>query len=73
MPIGNNIRWAIFYLDVEQKRTATEVIEQLKTLGCAVATQLLPVAIFWPAEEDHQDYYEKTGHAPYCHRYIRRF
>ena len=34
-----------------------------KRFGRAVATQIIPAAIFWPAEDYHQDFYRKNpGH-----------
>lgn len=33
-------------------------------MGYKVATRLLPVSTFWPAENYHQDYYENKGQLP---------
>lgn len=63
----------IFYADAAQRATAEKLIGILKLKGFKVVTQLRPLTIFWPAEEYHQEYYEKTGGAPYCHGYTKRF
>jgi len=71
--IGNQYRSAVFYLDDEQKATAEGLIAQLRQQGLKVATRLVKATTFWPAETYHQDYYVKTGKAPYCHVYTKRF
>jgi len=32
-----------------------------------IATEVKPFVAFYPAEDYHQQYYDKTGHEPYCH------
>jgi len=65
--IGQQYLSAIFYKDEAQKQTAQEIISALQSKGYKVATKLLPAAPFYPAEDYHQDYYEKKGTLPYCH------
>ncbi len=67
--IGTQYLSACFYYDRAQLDTISELKDQLKAKGYGVATQALPVTTFWPAEEYHQDYYQKSGQTPYCHRY----
>jgi len=71
--IGKQYRSAIFYLDNEQKRLATRLIQMLNQNGHNVKTQIAPADKFWPAEEYHQDYYDKTRKLPYCHVYRQIF
>lgn len=71
--IGEQYRSIIFYYNAEQRHTAMQVVAEFEKNYALVATRLLPVTIFWPAEEYHQDYYTKVGKQPYCHRYTQRF
>lgn len=71
--IGEQYLSKIFYSTEEQKKTALALIDILKQKGLAVATEVLPAAKFWPAEEYHQKYYQKKGALPYCHARVKRF
>jgi methionine-S-sulfoxide reductase len=71
--LGPQYRSAIFYLTVEQKEEAKRWISLLKRSGYDATTLVLPAGPFYRAEEKHQDYYEKTGSLPYCHRRVNRF
>jgi peptide methionine sulfoxide reductase msrA/msrB len=71
--VGNQYRSAVFYIDSGQKAAAEKLVGELRSRGVDVATQIAPAAVFWPAEEYHQDYYERTGKTPYCHRRVARF
>ncbi len=62
--IGDNYRSAIFYLSDEQKQAAAQTIGRLNASGAykkPVVTALEPAVKFWPAEEYHQKYTQKTG------------
>ena len=71
--IGEQYRSAVFYNSDEQRRIAEKLIASLQGKGLDVATKLEPAGTFWKAENYHQDYYFKTGKAPYCHRRVKRF
>ncbi len=58
---GNQYRTAIFYENEDQKRLAEASKQQIeKELGKKVVTQIVPAGPFWPAEDYHQDFYEKN-------------
>lgn len=71
--IGTQYASTIFYYDDKQKQTAISVVMLLKQKGYAVVTQIKPVSAFFRAETDHQDYYERIGKTPYCHRHEKKF
>jgi methionine-S-sulfoxide reductase len=66
---GPQYRSAIFYHDEKQEETAfasRNRLAKLKKCGDRpVVTEILPAAIFWPAEECHQQFYEKCSRG-YC-------
>ncbi len=71
--IGEQYTSAVYYYDDSQKEVAERLIAELESTGRRVTTEVLPAGAFYPAEERHQKYYEKTGGAPYCHVYVKKF
>lgn len=71
--IGSQYLSKIFYYNNIQKQIAALIMQKLVEAGYALATKLEPAQVFWPAEEYHQDYYQKTAKVPYCHHYVKRF
>ncbi len=68
--IGEQYKSVIFYTSEKQNEVAKKIKNELSK-KYKVATQIKKASDFWLAEDYHQDYYEKTGKAPYCH-YRRR-
>ncbi len=69
--VGDNYRSAIFYTNTEQKKQSEEVLSMVqKDFDKPIATEIAKVGKFFPAEEYHQKYFEKTGvgacHVPYA-------
>lgn len=75
LDVGTQYRSAVFYQSEEQKKTIEKLLDKLKERGYKPVTDLAEGKghQFWPAELYHQDYYKKTGKAPYCHIYTPRF
>lgn len=71
--IGDSYTSAIFYLTKTQKSIAEKLIQILISKDFSIATKILPASCFYLAEGYHQDYYEKTGKTPYCHKKVSRF
>ncbi|MEM8502848.1 MAG: peptide-methionine (S)-S-oxide reductase MsrA [Cyanobacteria bacterium P01_D01_bin.1] len=56
---GSQYRSAIFYDTTEQQQLAEAAKQTVASqLGSSVATEILPAAPFYPAEDYHQDYYQ---------------
>src|SRR3982751_6437469 len=67
--VGDQYRSAIFYKDDAQKQAAQRVIDQLNASGKykkPIVTSLEPADKFWPAEDFHQKFTDRTGHGM-CH------
>jgi peptide methionine sulfoxide reductase msrA/msrB len=61
---GNQYRSAIFYHNEDQRRSAERSKEEFDRSGIysdKAVTQIVPASAFYPAEEYHQDYFEKHG------------
>ncbi len=67
---GNQYRPVIFYSDDKQKKLAEEYKQKLVDTKKfpAVRVQILPAQTFYPAEEYHQEYYQKN---PIRYKYYR--
>lgn len=66
---GSNYRSAIFYHTEEQRKIAQKSREDLEKSGkykSKIVTEIVPAKKFWPAEEYHQKYFQKTGENS-CH------
>lgn len=67
--IGDSYRSAIFYNTEDQKKAGQKMIDELNSSGQfrkPIVTTLEPAAIFWPAEDYHQKFTERTGRGM-CH------
>lgn len=66
--VGDQYRSAIFYTDEAQKQVAQKIIDELNKskFGGKIVTSLEPAGKWWPAEDYHQKYTEKTGMGA-CH------
>jgi len=71
--IGSQYLSAVFTSDESEKSTIKALFEELYENGFDVATQILPTAQYYKADEGHQNYYNKKGSKPYCHGYTKRF
>ncbi len=71
--IGSQYRSVVFYKSEEQKEIVESLIKILKDKGLNVVTELEKAGEFYPAEDYHQDYYDKKGGKPYCHFRVKRF
>lgn len=68
---GESYRTAIFYLNDEQKKLAEESKNQLISSGYFkndVVTEIIAAQTFYPAEDYHQNYYQKS---PLRYKYYR--
>jgi methionine-S-sulfoxide reductase len=69
--IGDNYRSAIFYLDDAQRKTAEDIKKEKQSdFKKPIVTEVTKASEFYPAEEYHQKFFQKTGvgacHVPYA-------
>jgi peptide-methionine (S)-S-oxide reductase len=68
--VGTSYRSAIFFTSDEQKAIAQATIADVDASGIwpgKVVTEVVPVADFWEAEPEHQDYLERIPNGYTCH------
>ncbi len=62
--VGSQYRSAVFYHNQAQKAAAERSKQEFDRSGVYInpaVTQIVPATTFYPAEEYHQDYFEKQG------------
>lgn len=66
--IGPQYRSAVFPQSPTQEQAARAAITRAQPdWPQPIVTTIEPAAPFWPAEEEHRDYFDRTGDAnPYC-------
>jgi peptide-methionine (S)-S-oxide reductase len=67
--VGSQYRSAVFYHTPEQRETAEQVIAEITAAGVwdsPIITEVTPLEKFYPAEDYHQDYFERNASQPYC-------
>ncbi|MDD2917723.1 peptide-methionine (S)-S-oxide reductase MsrA [Rhodoferax sp.] len=66
---GTQYRSGIYFTSPEQQQEALALIDELSQCGAyarAILTEVLPLANYWPAEDYHQDFFEKNPYQGYC-------
>ena len=67
--VGTEYRSIILYANERQKNEAENFIKELNASsekGNPIATEVVPLTKFYPAEKEHLDYYAKNKGNPYC-------
>ncbi len=66
---GTQYRSVIFYHSPEQEQTALKVRDEVAEEGKyhdPIVTEIVPFENFYPAESEHQNYYENNANQGYC-------
>ena len=67
--VGTQYRSVIFYHNPVQKATAERVIADLSDQAIwpdPIVTELVPLDVFYPAEDYHQEYFQRNPYQGYC-------
>jgi peptide methionine sulfoxide reductase msrA/msrB len=68
--VGSNYRSIIFFHDADQERIAKasmQEVDRSHVFSDPIVTQIVPEALFYRAEDYHQQYFEKMGEGEVCH------
>ncbi len=67
--VGTQYRSVIFYHSPEQREVAQETILELNREGIwsrSIVTEVSPFEIFYPAQDYHQEYFQRNPYQGYC-------
>jgi peptide-methionine (S)-S-oxide reductase len=67
--VGTQYRSGIYTTTPEQQQLAEDMIRQMtqeKLFGKPIVTEVKPLENYWPAEEYHQDFFERNPGQGYC-------
>ena len=67
--VGTQYRSIILFTTEDQKGRALKFISELNASskeGKPIVTEVVPLDIFYPAENYHHDYYSRNADRPYC-------
>ena len=67
--IGTQYRSGIYFTTPTQKAVADDLIREMsqdKVLGAPIVTEVVPLSNYWPAEDYHQDFFERNPTQGYC-------
>ncbi|HLX55620.1 MAG TPA: peptide-methionine (S)-S-oxide reductase MsrA [Ktedonobacteraceae bacterium] len=67
--VGTQYRSGVYYHNDEQKQIALASKEALEKSGAykkPVVTEIVPFTNFYPAEDYHNEYYDRNRSQPYC-------
>ncbi len=71
--VGPQYRSIILTQSPEQEQTARNIMEEIEQAGiwgAPLVTEVVPLTQFWPAEPEHQDYFNRNPWAGYCRAVI---
>ncbi|MFZ1809527.1 MAG: peptide-methionine (S)-S-oxide reductase MsrA [Cyclobacteriaceae bacterium] len=72
--VGTQYRSVVFYNNEEERKIAEDYKNQLDKSGTfknPIVTEISPLVNFYPAEEDHQNYYALNPNQGYCQFVVR--
>jgi peptide-methionine (S)-S-oxide reductase len=67
--VGTQYRSGIYFTTDDQRAMAQALMDELaadKAFGAPIVTELLPLAHYFPAEDYHQDFFERHPYQGYC-------
>ena len=68
--VGTQYRSIIFYNSPQQERAAylsKRTLQKAHRFKAFIVTEIVPLTVFYPAEDYHQKYFQKRGIKPVCH------